>query len=144
MLQRIISVFIARTKEFYRDKAALGWSLLFPLFMLLGFKGIFSEKAERMFKVGVMQSAVESKFPKEKFVEWVEYSNLDEALVLVNHHKIDFLISEDEKKYWVNESNPKVKIIKKLFNEELTGFESQVSDQKAISYAEWILPVWWP
>ena len=44
--QRILAVIRARNREFYRDKAGLGWNLMMPLLMILGFAFLFSGEAE--------------------------------------------------------------------------------------------------
>ena len=41
-VKRTLAVVKARNREFYRDKAGLGWNLVMPLLMILGFAFLFS------------------------------------------------------------------------------------------------------
>ena len=57
-IRRILAVIRARNREFYRDKAGLGWNLLMPLLMILGFAFLFSGGEKELFKVGVLGERV--------------------------------------------------------------------------------------
>ena len=47
-LQRILAVVGSRNREFYRDKAGLGWNLLMPVLMLIGFAVTMAVQAARI------------------------------------------------------------------------------------------------
>ena len=40
--------------EFIRDKSSLGWNILFPLLLVVGFAAVFSGEPKPLFKVGVV------------------------------------------------------------------------------------------
>ena len=42
-IHRIWVMFKARNSEFFRDRAAFGWNLLFPFLMVAGFGLIFGD-----------------------------------------------------------------------------------------------------
>ena len=52
-LKRILIMFQARNKEFFRDKAAFGWNFAFPFLIIVGFGLIFSGENLQRFKIGV-------------------------------------------------------------------------------------------
>ncbi|MDY0007643.1 MAG: hypothetical protein RBS22_12550, partial [Spongiibacteraceae bacterium] len=62
MMKRLLAVFIARNKEFLRDRAALGWNLLFPVLIVAGFAFAFSGEPAPLYKVGVAGEAPPSGF----------------------------------------------------------------------------------
>ena len=43
--------------EFFRDRAAYGWNLLFPFMIIIGFSVMFNEDRQIMYKVGIMTGA---------------------------------------------------------------------------------------
>ena len=52
-LKRLLAVFVARNKEFLRDRAAMGWNLVFPVLIVAGFAFAFSGEPAPLYKVGV-------------------------------------------------------------------------------------------
>jgi ABC-2 type transport system permease protein len=56
MVRRIWTLFKARNKEFLRDKSSLGWNILFPFLVIIGFSMLFSEDRQVLYKVGVVDS----------------------------------------------------------------------------------------
>ena len=53
-LRRLWAVFVARNKEFLRDRGALAWNLMFPLFVVFGMSFAFSGRNQEVFKIGVI------------------------------------------------------------------------------------------
>ncbi len=53
-MKRFLAILHARNMEFIRDKSSLGWNVLFPLLLVLGFAVVFTGEPKPMFKVGVM------------------------------------------------------------------------------------------
>ncbi len=58
MWKRMWTLFHARNKEYYRDRSALGWNLLFPFLVIIGFSMLFSEDKQVLYKVGVVHAMV--------------------------------------------------------------------------------------
>ena len=52
-LRRLWAVFVARNKEFLRDRGALAWNLMFPLFVVFGMAFAFNGRNQEVFKIGV-------------------------------------------------------------------------------------------
>ena len=57
--KRFWAMFIARNKEFFRDRAAFGWNFLFPFLLVAGFGVIFGGKAYTTYKVGIFPATPE-------------------------------------------------------------------------------------
>ena len=55
--RRFLAILIARNKEYWRDRAALGWSFGFPLLVVLAFGFAFSGDTLDLYKVGIIDSA---------------------------------------------------------------------------------------
>ena len=54
MWRRILAILVARNREFYRDRAGLGWNIFMPILMVLAFAFIFSGEPEDQLKIGVV------------------------------------------------------------------------------------------
>ncbi len=63
MLKRILAILNARNIEFVRDRSAMAWSFVLPVFLLVGFSFMFGEEGKQLYKVGLLDSAamIESK-----------------------------------------------------------------------------------
>ena len=74
-LRRFWAVLVARNKEFLRDRGAVAWNLLFPLFAVFGFAFAYSGKPRDVFTVGVV-GEVSSLPPGLASTHWVEVPSL--------------------------------------------------------------------
>jgi len=146
--RRFFAVFKARNIEFFRDRSSLGWNLLFPVLLLVGFSFIFSGNGRAEYKVGVLQleqSATThpnkaAKFLATKFVDFIDYQQLDIAQLKLSQHGIDLLIDFSKKSYWVNENSPKSYLVEKIFLSAEQDFTRHVTQGKGIRYIDWALP----
>ena len=57
MLQRIYAIFVARNREFLRDRGTLAWNLLLPFVLVFGLAFVFSGEGRDQYTVGVLQEA---------------------------------------------------------------------------------------
>ena len=46
-------MFLARNREFFRDRAAFGWNFLFPFLIVAGFGVIFGGRTYTVYKIGI-------------------------------------------------------------------------------------------
>ena len=72
-MKRFLAILHARNMEFIRDKSSLGWNILFPLLLVLGFAAVFSGEPAAMFKVGVIGDTAtltgsDAEFFKTKYI----------------------------------------------------------------------------
>ena len=150
-LGRFFAVFKARNIEFFRDKSSLGWNLLFPVLLLVGFSFIFSGDGRSAYKVGVITTdiiaanvmtskAQDNPFKSTRFIDFIDYRDLNEATRKLSRHTIDLVIDNQTKQYWVNEESAKSYLVEKIFNEQLTPYSRFETSGKKIRYVDWVLP----
>lgn len=161
MFKRIYSLFMARNKEFVRDREGFGWNLLFPFMMVLCFFFVFNNNNETLYKGGYIlansaktqEKNQSSEFLKHlkniKHIELILFKDEQLAIKKLRHHRLDFLIKIDNKKvnYWTNESSPKSYIAEKILlgsnKDILKTFpflqKNAISGTK-ITYLDWVFP----
>lgn len=153
MWKRIWVLFLSRNKEFYRDRSSLGWSLLFPFFVIFGFGLVFNDDNQVLYKVGVFhQNTIQTNklnfqfdnFKKTRFIEFIEFKTKEDAFNKLLHHRIDLFIAPEIGEYWVSKSSPKGYITEKLLlSSEVIAdlkFQKQLLSKKEIPYIEWLFP----
>ena len=116
-MRKFWAVFVARNKEFLRDRASLGWNLAFPVLILFGFGFIFSGDGQDVFKVavvgGVPADEERADFFDTRHVQFVEIDDLDDGLRRIGQHRFDLLIDPGTRvagaspRYWTNSSSAK-------------------------------------
>lgn len=142
-IRRFFAIFKARNTEFFRDRASLGWSILFPLLLLVGFAVVFSGDGKSIYKVGVMNAPeVKGEFLSTKYTEFVDYSEQELALDKLRQHKIDFLVDFSNKQYWLNDTSPSGYFVEKLLMADIQkqDWQQQAVSGKQIRYLDWVLP----
>ena len=148
---KVYFIFLARLREFYRDRASLSWNLFFPFFIIFCFYFIFSNDDSPIYKVGVLGSlgtsvskppGAEKEFFQLKYIQFLE-NETKEGIKKVKNHKLDMLLELGEPlKYWVNASNKNGYFLEKL----IQGFyrqnqlEKQIIKGRKISYIDWVFP----
>ena len=150
-------MFIARNKEFFRDRAAFGWNFAFPFLIIVGFGIIFSGDTLTRYKVGVFpqqntlvslsHTTIPTSFQTNQAVTFVAVSSLDEGLKKIHHHKIDLLVdaTSESNRYWVNDSSPKGFITEQMFKASLIPDGSERGVRQAVNgetirYIDWLFP----
>ncbi len=139
--QRFFAVFKARNLEFFRDRSSLGWNLLFPVLLLVGFSIIFSGGGKAEYKVGVLNvPTAKPLFLQTKYIDFVPYQELTKAKLKLDQHSIDLIINFKSKQYWVNENSPKSYLIEKIFLNQQSNFARKITTGQPIRYIDWVLP----
>ncbi len=147
-LSRIVAVVAARNREFYRDKAGLGWNLVMPLVIVLGFAFIFSSPNEDLYKVGILGMPPASEQPAflaRRHIRFVPQDNEADAIEKVRLHRIDLLLDlRDSRRYWVNDLSPRGYIAERLLLESYgdapVGLTRESVSGRAVRYVDWVLP----
>ncbi|HET8902429.1 MAG TPA: ABC transporter permease [Saccharospirillum sp.] len=143
MMTRLLAVFNARNKEFWRDRSSLAWNFAFPFLLVFGFYFIFGQGMP-MFKVGVIseQDAYISQpaFMQLSHIQFVPYEELDEALNRARRHQIDLVLDLDRKLYWVNEESRNGYVAERLLVNADPEFNRRVVQGEPIRYVDWVLP----
>ena len=112
MLKRIYAVFVGRNREFVRDRSSLAWNLILPVALVFGLSFAFDGQRDE-YTVGVLQAESEidtsaHPFLETKYVRFVPYVEIDEALRKVERHQLDLLIElGPPARYWINPTAPK-------------------------------------
>lgn len=156
--RRIWIMFLARNREFLRDRAAFGWNVVFPFLLVAGFSIIFSGSDTSRFKVGIFPCPAGSEtttadcLPREllsiKQIGYVPVSNLAEGLDKLKHHKIDMLIQTDRQPYpyWISDTAPNGYIVQRMIAGSLAGdtITALTRQQNVTSlqtrYIDWFFP----
>ncbi len=147
MISRIWAIFLARTREFYRDKGGLLWNLIFPVFIILGFAFAFSRGDKAVYNVGVYppKALIDAKnhpFLSLKYIQFTPMSNISDAIEKVRYHKLDMFVAlKDSIQYWINENSTKGYLVEKV----ITGHETRNFIKKKvigekIRYVDWLVP----
>ncbi|GGX44885.1 ABC transporter permease [Saccharospirillum salsuginis] len=143
MLTRMLAVFNARNREFWRDRSSLSWNLAFPFLLVFGFYFIFGQGMP-MFKVGVISDQdayiTKPRFMSLNHVQFVPYEDLDVAVQRVRRHQIDLLMDLDERRYWVNEESRNGYMAERLLVSEDPDFQRRLVRGEPIRYVDWVLP----
>ncbi len=148
-LKRFLAVFKARNIEFFRDKSSLGWNLIFPVLLLVGFSFIFSGDGRPAYKVGIINIETENAtyttekqkdFENIRFIEFIHYESVEVAKSKLDRHTIDLVIELSPSRYWVNSESAKSYLVEKIFNTQLDNFTRLETSGKKIRYVDWVLP----
>lgn len=139
--KRFLAVVKARNLEFFRDRSSFGWNLLFPVLMLAGLSFVFSGDGRGVYKIGVINlPTVQSEFIQTKYIDFVDYDDVELAISKLEHHSIDLLVDFYEQKYWVNEGAPNSYLVEKIFQNEHATYQRLITHGETIRYVDWVLP----
>lgn len=142
-MRKFFAVFHARNKEFVRDRGSLGWGLLFPFVMLIGFFFIFN-RDQPPFTVAVTapEPAWNGAFFEIGSIDFLEAVDRDEALAKVGRHQLDMALDPGPPgRYWINSSNANGALLETLLR--ATGgadWERGIIQGTEIRYVDWFLP----
>ncbi len=140
-LKRLLAVFLARNKEFLRDRAALGWNLVFPVLIITGFAITFSGEPAPLYKVGVYGVSPGNGFFATEYDRFIPVSVLDAAVTKVERQQIDLLLDNGGKRYWVNDSSPRGYVLEKILRGSAqAAYTKQVVSGREIRYVDWLIP----
>lgn len=153
MFKRILSLFKARNLEFFRDRSAFAWNILFPLLVIVGFSVVFGDDRQVLYKVGLVKQGPVANaahdpqlnnFMRTKYVEFVPFSSEEQAVVTLLHHRIDLVVNPDKKTFWTSKTSPKGYIAERLLISSAetrhTGFRKETVSGTEIPYIEWLFP----
>ena len=152
MWRRVLAVLVARNREFYRDRAGLGWNILMPVLMVLGFAFIFSGDPPDQFKIAVVTAdgalpAQPSGLLALRHVQFLPLAQPEPAIPKVERHQLDLLVDlrREPAAYWVNADSPKGYLAERLLlgadrESGLASPERRAVSGEAVRYADWVLP----
>jgi ABC-2 type transport system permease protein len=139
----------ARSLEFMRDKSAVGWNLVFPVFLVLGMGYMFSGPGQPIFKVGVLAPAGMPlddhlhPFLDTPQVQFYREQQRDLALHKVQLQRIDMVLDLTDTlgRYWINEQSPKGRLLEQLLHgAEAVPLKREVTNGAEVRYVDWVAP----
>ena len=159
MFERFWVMFIARNREFFRDRAGFGWNILFPFLLVAGFGVIFGAKEPSLYKIGVYPVSgpapaihhldLPARFLHTRYLKFVGFQNLEAGMDKLRHHRIDFLVRAGQPPYpfWVSDTNPKGYLMERIFKASLVNdrdtadavIKKQIRGRN-IRYIDWLFP----
>ncbi len=146
-MKNFLALLVARNKEYYRDKGALAWSFIFPIFIIMAFTFAFSDNQPTIFKIGVLQptdvNTTADKLPKvlqADYIQQLPFDDLDKALSRIKHHQIDLLFDIQKKQYWINKRSSAGQALEVLLSTDSRQYHKQVIEGKEIRYVDWAMP----
>ncbi|NVK26176.1 MAG: ABC transporter permease [Gammaproteobacteria bacterium] len=140
--KRFLAILKARNLEFFRDKASLSWSIIFPVLLLVGFAFVFSDDDKSIYKVGVLNNTEQgSDFKQLKYLEFIDYQQQEQALNKLRQHKIDLLFDAKDVTYWINDTSPNGYIVEQLLlGHDQVGWQKETVTGRQIRYLDWVVP----
>ncbi len=150
MWRRILTIFRARNREFYRDKAGLGWNIIMPILMVFGFAFIFRGEPEDLFKVGLLSdgealASESSPFLDIRHISFIPFEDLDSAIAKVERHQIDLLLDlRGTPRYWINVHSARGYLAERLLHsahvDVVQAPRRRTVSGQALRYVDWVLP----
>ena len=155
-MKRIWVLFLARNREFFRDRAGFGWNILFPFLIVAGFGLIYNDDGRESFKAGVFPvqapvaagqmygkgtaapagslTALPKALQDHPLLEWVVFESEATAMDRLRHHKVDILVHTGGGKlrYWVSDASPRGEVAEKVLREAVPDpavFQAYISRQ---------------
>lgn len=153
-LRALLALVDARNKEFYRDRAALVWSLLFPFVVLAGFSYGASGRQEPVLRVRVAPAAAAA-LPLAAALAAtpaLELRGTDDAAAAtrkLEQHELDLVLLAAEGgrlRYAVNPDADKGRLAERLLLDAARrlspapALEPSPVTGRRLRYADWLLP----
>ena len=150
MLKRIYAVFLARNREFVRDRGTLAWNILMPVILVFGLAFVFGGEGRNQYTVGVLQSSDaidpgEHPFLESRFIEFVPIADQGDGFRKVERHRLDLLVDfGNDGRYWVNPESPAGYFAERLLLQSDAavggGMQKAQISGDPIRYVDWVLP----
>jgi len=153
-LKTVVTLIIARNKEFYRDKGSVTWAILFPLLVMVGINFAFKNQNQELFKIGVIgdKASIEplsiAHHPWITVVPYPDDGDVEhsKALFKVRHHQLDLLLKMGGEQngtaiqYWINPESSRGEAAELMLKNEHVRLSKEVVTGRAIRYVDWVIP----
>jgi ABC-2 type transport system permease protein len=154
-MKKLLALIGARNKEFYRDRTALIWTLLFPFIVLAGFTYGYSGRQEPLLRVRVLPaSGVAAPAVKAmQALPGVELKETDDEVGTakhLEHYELDLVITVADGGarlvYSLNADSDKGKLAERLLQDTAArqtpapALEARTVTGRRIRYSDWLLP----
>ena len=155
-MKKFFALIGARNKEFYRDRSALIWTLLFPFIVLAGFTYGYSGRQDPLLRVAVLHSNASSvpalvEFQKTPGMAFTTTSDEPAAMRKLERYESDLVLStgtsENSFTYSYNKDSDKGRLAERLLvdafsrqPEPRAKLEVRAMTGTPIRYSDWLLP----
>lgn len=150
-IARLQATIWARSLEFLRDRASLGWNLAMPFLLVAGLAAVFSGPGQPIFKVAVVADARPLDAGLDPFlatphIQFYRELELERGLTRLQRHRCDLLLDlrGATPVYWVNALSDKGALVERLLQGSAAIHGGQWMRQQAqgdpIRYVDWVLP----
>lgn len=143
-MHKIITLTYARSLEFFRDKEALAWNLLMPVFFVVGIALAFGHGKKTLYQITVINTPAQQSLmlPKLSYIEYVNVDNLADAKKKLEQHQTDLIIAPGQPHtYWYNPLSEKSDFLNQLYaNLYADQFTAQKLESAKIRYIDWVFP----
>ncbi len=147
-MKEIFALWMARNREYYRDKGSLFWSFVATPFIVIILALAFSSESQEIFRAGQLTSVGSiGAFTTEPTIEVITYENLQNAIRQVRFHQLDILVDtttitdSDNPRYWINPESAKGNLLEKLLIQDTSvQWQREETIGKKIRYIDWVIP----
>jgi ABC-2 type transport system permease protein len=146
-MKRFLAILHARNMEFIRDKSSVGWNILFPLLLVIGFALVFTGEPKPLFKVGVMGDPAalnheDASLFQTKYVQFIPIDDQAKGIDKVEHFQLDMLVDlRSGRLYWINATSPNGYVLERMLRAEgKTPYRRNVVTGREIRYVDWVVP----
>ena len=142
-MNSFLQLWIARNKEFYRDKGSMSWAFIFPILVIIGCAVAFSSEDKQLLTIGSYpadQSIEQFTELDQSYSKNIPYSDIEKAKNRLQHHQLHALIQFDAHTIWINPESTESKLIKQLIQHSSHGFEVKHLEGEALRYVDWVIP----
>ncbi len=150
MLKRIYAIFVARNREFARDRGTLAWNILMPVILVFGLAFVFGGEGRDQYTVGVLQPGADidagvHPFLELRYIEFVPVADEHDGFRKVARHRLDLLVRFGaDPRYWVNPESPRGYMAERLLLQSDAdagaGMQQAQISGDPIRYVDWVLP----
>ena len=158
VLRQFLALLAARNREFWRDRAALGWSLAFPAFVIAGLYFAFSDEDKALYKVGLVGASRDTaladpalaRFLALRHVEFITEADDESSRRKVARHQLDLLVDPvlpgetGATRYWVNTDSTNGYVLEQLLASGApvaeTALQRETLAGAEVRYVDWVIP----
>ena len=141
-MKAFISLWIARNKEFYRDKGSLSWAFLFPILIIIGCAIAFSGDDEKLLTIGhypASATLVDLPALTGGYSKPVGYNDMTKAKQRLANHQLHAVVDVEKHEIWLNPLSSQSQLVQQLLAGNRQYTVQEVSGE-AIRYVDWVVP----
>ncbi len=143
-MNQLLNLFLARTKEYYRDRGSLSWSFIMPPLIIAVVALAFSREDTTLFKVGYYPADTPPAVLADKgYLQMLPYSDELKARQRVEHHQLDLLIYTDGSQHYLyNPTSVRAQPVRDLIASDTIGadWSAETLAGRKIRYVDWVIP----